>query len=119
MEDKKISINSIDAYIATFPETVQGILKEIRAIINDSVPDVQESISYQMPTFKLNGKRLIYFAAFKKHIGLFGASGVIEAFPEELTAYAGPKGNLQFPLNQPMPYDLICKIVAFRVSKIL
>lgn len=119
MKDKKVGINSIDEYIATFPETVQEILKEIRGVIHSEVPDVQESISYQMPTFKLNGKRIIYIAAFKKHIGIFGASGVVEAFPDELSAYAGPKGNLQFPINQPIPYDLIRKIVAFRVSKIL
>jgi len=71
-----------------------------------------------MPTFKLNGKRVIYFAAFKKHIGIFGASGAVQSFPDELSAYAGPKGNLQFPINQPMPLHLIRKIVAFQVAKI-
>ena len=115
MENKKVIFKSIDAYIASFPENIQRILQDIRATILDAAPQAEEKISYQMPTFTQNGN-LIYFAAFKNHIGVFGASGVVEAFHEELAPFAGPKGNLQFPIDKPIPLHLIRKIVAFRVA---
>jgi uncharacterized protein YdhG (YjbR/CyaY superfamily) len=107
---------NIDDYIAGFPEDVQKVLQKIRKTIQKAAPNAEETISYQMPAFKLHGN-LIYFAAFKKHIGLFPPVTAYEKFEEELAVYAGPKGNLRFPLDKPMPYDLITKIVAFRIKE--
>ncbi len=107
---------SIDEYIATFPPEVQTILTNIREIIHELVPEATEKISYQMPTFYLKGN-LVHFAAFKKHIGFYPTPSGIEAFQEELSQYKGAKGSVQFPLNQPMPYDLIRKIVLYRLEE--
>ena len=115
MENEKVSFKTIDAYIASFPENVQRILQDIREAILAAAPKAEEKISYQMPTFVYKGN-LIYFAAFKNHIGVFGVSGAVEAFHEELAPFAGPKGNLQFPIDKPIPLHLIRKIVAFRVA---
>lgn len=116
MENEKVIFKTIDAYIASFPENIQRILQDIRETIHAAAPQAEEKISYQMPTFVYKGN-LIYFAAFKNHIGVFGASGVVEAFHEELAPFAGPKGNLQFLIDQPIPLHLIHKIVAFRVAE--
>jgi len=107
---------TIDDYIAAFPEDVQETLQTIRRIVHEEAPDAQETIKYQMPTFTLNGN-LVHFAAFKKHIGFYPVPSGIEAFKDELAGYVGGKGSVQFPLDQPMPYDLIRRIVAFRVSE--
>jgi uncharacterized protein YdhG (YjbR/CyaY superfamily) len=116
MESKKVSFNSIDEYIATFPEAVQKLLQKVRATIKATAPkSATEKISYQMPCFELNGSNLIHFAAFKNHIGIYGAGGAIEVH-KELAAYAGPKGTLKFPYAEPLPVDLIRKIVKFRVA---
>jgi uncharacterized protein YdhG (YjbR/CyaY superfamily) len=109
---------TIDEYIAGFPENVQEILQEIRKTIQKAAPDAVEAISYAMPTFKLNGN-LVHFAAFKNHIGLYPAPQGIEAFKKELSVYKGAKGSVQFPLDQPMPLALIAKIVKFRVAQSL
>ncbi len=106
----------IDAYIAGFPPEVQEILEKIRMTIREAAPDAAETISYQMPTFTLKGN-LVHFAAFKKHIGFYPAPTGIEAFKDELSVYKGGKGSVQFPLDQPIPFDLIGRIVEFRVKE--
>lgn len=109
-------MESIDEYIATLPEEIQSILQEIRETIRAAAPDAQEKISYQMPTFALHGN-LVHFAAFKNHIGFYPTPSGVEAFQEELARYKGAKGSIQFPLNEPMPLDLITRIVKMRVAE--
>ncbi len=116
MDSKKSGFNSIDEYIATFPKDIQKILEELRATIKVAAPDSEEKISYQMPTFFMNGN-LVHFAAFKKHIGFYPTPSGIEAFQKELSAYEGAKGSVQFPLDKPMPLKLITRIVKFRVAE--
>ena len=116
MENNKAGFNSIDEYIATFPEDIQAILEAVRATIKAAAPEAQEKISYQMPTFFLNGN-LVHFAAFKKHIGFYPAPHGIEAFKDELSVYKGAKGSVQFPLDEPMPLELISRIVHYRVAE--
>lgn len=108
---------TIDKYIAGFPKGVQEVLEKIRATIKKAALGVEEKISYQIPAFTLKGDFLIYFAAYKKHIGLYPAPRGSEEFKEELAAYAGGKGTVQFPLDQPIPYGLIRRIVKFRIKK--
>lgn len=107
---------TIDEYIAIFPQEVQLILSNIRTLIKELVPEATEKISYQMPTFYLGGN-LVHFAAFKNHIGFYPTPNGIEAFREELSKYKGAKGSVQFPLNQPIPYELIRKIVLYRLEE--
>ncbi len=116
MEKSKTSFASIDEYIVTFPEEVQKKLEELRAVIKAAAPDAEEKISYQMPTFALKGN-LVHFAAYKNHIGFYPTPSGIEEFKDELSAYEGAKGSIRFPLDKPIPYDLIAKIVAFRVKE--
>lgn len=116
MEISKTTYESIDDYISKFPTEVQEILMTIRKVIKESAPDAKEKISYQMPTFALHGN-LVHFAAFKNHIGFYPAPSGIEAFKEELSVYKGAKGSVQFPINKPLPYELISKIVKFRVAE--
>ncbi|MDO8943116.1 MAG: DUF1801 domain-containing protein [Desulfobacterales bacterium] len=116
MESNKPVINSIDEYIATFPEEVQKILGELRAVIKAAAPDAVEKISYQMPTFFLKGN-LVHFAAYKRHIGFYPTPSGIEDFQDELSIYANAKGSVQFPIDQPLPLALIGKIVKFRVTE--
>jgi uncharacterized protein YdhG (YjbR/CyaY superfamily) len=116
MEASQTAPKDIDAYIAAFPDEVQAILEKIRRIIREAAPEAKETINYQMPTFVLNGN-LVHFAAFKNHIGFYPTPSGIEAFKEELSPYKGAKGSVQFPLDQPIPFDLIGKIVAFRVKE--
>lgn len=116
MATARATPKSIDEYIAAFPPEVQAVLEKIRVTISDAAPDAQETISYQIPTFTLNGA-LVHFAGFKKHIGLYppvkGDAGLVKA----VSTYAGEKGNLRFPLDQPIPYDLIERIVKLRVKQ--
>ncbi len=107
---------SIDEYILKFPKDTQEILLEIRKVIKEAAPEATEKISYQMPTFYLHGN-LVHFAAFKSHIGFYPAPSGIEAFKEELSVYKGAKGSVQFPIDKPMPYALISRIVKFRVAE--
>jgi uncharacterized protein YdhG (YjbR/CyaY superfamily) len=107
---------SIDDYIASFPPDVQEILEKIRSTIREAAPEAEETIKYRMPTFTLNGN-LVHFAAFKKHIGFYPVPTGIEKFKKELSVYAGGKGSVQFPLDKPIPYDLINRIVRFRTEE--
>jgi uncharacterized protein YdhG (YjbR/CyaY superfamily) len=117
MKSKKAGFNSIDEYIATFPKDVQKILEELRGTIKAAAPDVEEKISYQMPTFNLNGGYLVYFAAWKNHISMYPIPSGSEAFNKEVSQYAEGKGTLKFPINKPLPLKLITKIVKFRVAE--
>jgi uncharacterized protein YdhG (YjbR/CyaY superfamily) len=116
MENKKAGFVSIDEYIATFPGEIQKLLKEVRATIKAAAPDAEEKISYQMPTFFLNGN-LVHFAAHKNHIGFYPTPAGIQAFKKELSIYESSKGAVQFPTDRPMPLKLIDKIVRFRVAE--
>ena len=107
---------TIDEYIAGFPQDAQEILESIKAVIREAAPDAKETISYQMPTFKLKGN-LVHFAAFKTHIGFYPTPTGIDEFKDELSVYTGGKGSVQFPLDKPMPLDLIRRIVEFRVKE--
>ena len=115
MTNKK-QFKTIDEYIKTFPRDVQSILEKIRQTIREAAPEAVEAISYQMPTFKLNGKNLVHFAAWKNHIGFYPTPSGIEAFKKELMPYKGAKGSIQFPLEITIPYDLVKKIVIFRMK---
>jgi len=106
----------IDEYIARFPPHIQEILQKIRMTIHEAAPQAQETISYQMPTFTLKGN-LVHFAAFKNHIGFYPTPTGTEKFQEELSVYKGGKGSIRFPLDRPIPYDLIRRIVEFRVKE--
>ncbi len=107
---------NIDEYIADLPRDLQEILEEIRLTIRKAAPDAQETIKYQIPTFTLNGN-LVHFAAFKKHIGFYPTPTGIERFRKELSANEGAKGSVKFPLDKPIPFDLIGKIVKFRAKE--
>ena len=116
MEEKNIVIETIDEYIATYDIEVQQILHTLRKVIKEEAPKASEKISYRMPTFYLHGN-LVHFAAYKNHIGFYPAPSGISAFHEELSKYKGAKGSVQFPIDQPLPYELIRKIVKFRVAE--
>ncbi|WP_153976975.1 iron chaperone [Paenibacillus xylanilyticus] len=106
----------VDEYISRFAPDVQVRLQALRQIIREAAPNAEEKISYQMPTYALHGN-LVHFAAYKNHIGFYPAPSGIEAFRDELSAYKGAKGSVQFPLNQPLPEELIRRIVEFRVKE--
>ena len=108
---------SIDAYMATFPPEVQEVLEQVRATIRTAAPEAEETIAYAMPAFRLYGKPLVYFAAFKNHIGFYALPSGTAALKEEMSRYKSGKGSIQFPLNEPMPLELIARIVAFRVDE--
>lgn len=108
--------DSIEAYISGFPEHIQEILEQIRSTIKSVAPDASEAIKYAIPTFILNGN-LVHFAGYKNHIGLYPAPSGMEQFEEEIAMYKTGKGTLQFPIDQPMPLDLIARIVKFRVQE--
>ena len=109
--------NPMDEFITKQPAEVQAILQKIRAIIQKSAPGAEEAMAYGIPTFKLNGRNLVHFSAFKEHIGFYPTPSGIEAFKKELSAYEGAKGSVKFPLSKPIPYALITKIVKFRVKE--
>ena len=108
---------TVDEYIAGFPPEVQRLLQQIRSAIKAIVPDAEETIKYRMPTFVLH-ENLVHFAAFKKHVGFYPAPSGIAEFKEELSAYDGAKGSIKFPIDQPMPLDLIERIVRFRIREV-
>jgi len=113
---KKRDFKSTDEYIATFPKDVQSVMEKLRKAIKEEAPKATETISYQMPTFKLNGN-LVHFAAYKKHIGFYPTPSAIEAFREKLSSYKTSKGAIQFPLDKSLPIDLVKEMVRFRVKQ--
>lgn len=116
MKAETTAPQTIDEYIAGFPADIQARLQQIRQTIREAAPDAQEAIKYQMPTFTLKGN-LVHFAAFKHHIGFYPAPSGIERFQDQLAEYKGAKGSVRFPLDQPIPFDLITEIVRFRVKE--
>lgn len=110
--------STIDEYIAEFPEDTQRLLEEMRALVRAVAPDATETISYAIPTFDLNGKHLVHFAGYAKHIGFYPVPSAMTAFKDELAPYRRGKGSAQFPLDQPLPSDLITRIVAFRLNEV-
>ncbi len=116
MEPTRSEPQTIDEYIAGFPPDVQAVLQQVRATIKEAAPGAEETIKYRMPTFMLNGN-LVYFAGFKEHIGFYPIPTGIEAFKKELSVYKQGRSSVQFPLDKPMPYGLITRIVKFRVKE--
>lgn len=110
-------MNEIETYIQQFPNNVQEILRNIRKLIKENVPNADEHIAYGMPAYKTNKKPLVYFAAFKNHIGFYATPSGHNEFQNELLKYKQGKGSVQFPIDQPIPYKLIEKIVKFRVEE--
>jgi len=117
MNSNMIKPGNVDKYIAGFPEHVQTLLQEVRMTVRKAAPDALEMISYGMPAFKLQGKPLVYFAAFKNHIGFYPTPNGIEEFEKELSVYKQGRGSVQFPLDKPLPLNLISRIVKFRSEK--
>jgi len=110
---------SVDDYIQACPEHVRGRLEEMRRTIRKAVPDATEVIAYQIPTSRLRGRNLVHFAAFREHVGFYPTASGTEAFSEELAPHSTSKGTVRFPLDQPIPHDLVSRIVAFRVKEVL
>jgi uncharacterized protein YdhG (YjbR/CyaY superfamily) len=116
MEPQKSNFKTIDDYIKSFPEDIQKILETVRQTIKKAAPEAEEAISYQMPTFKLNGN-LVHFAAFKNHIGFYPTPSGTKEFKKEISVFRSGKGSIQFPIDKPMPLSLIKKIVEYRVKE--
>ena len=114
---KRSTAGSIDEYIAGFPRATQLALEELRAVIRASAPGATETISYAIPTFDLAGRHLVHFAGYEKHVGFYPVPSGMEAFKEELGPYRSGKGSAQFPLGEPLPTDLIRRIVEYRVEE--
>jgi uncharacterized protein YdhG (YjbR/CyaY superfamily) len=114
--DRKKGFKNIDEYIATFPNNIQVVLQELRQTIRDAAPEAEETISYQIPAFKLNGI-LVWFAAFKNHIGFYPKASAIVSFKKKLSDYEVSKGTIRFRLDKPIPFDLVRKIVKHRVKE--
>ena len=110
-------INTVEDYIKKLPDGVQGLLIKIQQIIKEKAPESVETISYGMPAYKLNNRPLVYFAAYKNHIGFYATPTGHQKFIKELSGYKQGKGSVQFPINEPIPYDLIGRIVEFRVKE--
>jgi uncharacterized protein YdhG (YjbR/CyaY superfamily) len=115
---KRSAPESVDDYIAGFPADTQRVLEKIRRTIRKTAPKAEESISYQIPAYKVEGKVLIYFAGFAKHVSVYPAPREVKEFKKELAAYKGGKGTVQFPLDKKIDYDLISRIVKFKLQKI-
>jgi uncharacterized protein YdhG (YjbR/CyaY superfamily) len=113
----KTDYKTVDEYIRSFPKDIQLVLEKVREAIKKKAPDAVESIAYGMPAYKTNGKPLVYFAGYKKHIGFYATPTGHTAFAEELSKYKQGKGSVQFPLDKPIPYELIKRIVTFRVAE--
>lgn len=114
--DQTASFETIDEYIALFPKPVQKMMQEVRKTISQAAPEAVECISYKMPTFKMK-RNLVHFAAYKHHIGFYPGAGGIDAFQDEIKQYKNAKGSVQFPIDEPMPLELIKKVTTFRVKQ--
>lgn len=114
---ERSTATTIDAYIAEFPAEVRERLEQVRTLVREIAPDATETISYAIPTFDLNGKHLVHFAGYAKHVGFYPAPTGMEAFKEDFAPYQTGKGSVRFPLDQPLPVDLIRRIVEFRVAE--
>lgn len=120
METSRKKYRTIEEYIALLPKEVRESMEKLRLVIKESAPEAEQKISYGLPTFDLKGKHLVFFGAFKKHISLYPvSSGMINAFKSELPQFQTSTGTLQFPLDKPIPYDLVKRIVELRVKEIL
>jgi uncharacterized protein YdhG (YjbR/CyaY superfamily) len=117
MPMKSRRFKTVDEYISGFPKGTQRILEQMRRTIKSAVPGAQETISYQIPTFKMKGTTIAHFAAFKEHIGFYPPAP--KAFTEEVSRYAGPRGNLKFPIDEPMPLELVKRIVKYRARQLV
>ena len=117
MKSKKVTFQSLDEYIATFPADTQKMLQELRQTIKAAAPEAAETISYNMPTFTLQGKYLIYFAGWKNHISIYPIPPGSAAFNKQVSQYAAGKGTLKFPLDKPIPLQLITRMVKYRVAE--
>jgi uncharacterized protein YdhG (YjbR/CyaY superfamily) len=113
----KVEFKNVDEYIISFPEPVQKLLKEMRSAIRNAAPEAEESIGYGMAAYKLKGKPLVYFAGFPKHIGFYATPTGHAEFAGELSKYKQGKGSVQFPLDKPLPLDLVSTITKFRVAE--
>ncbi len=109
---------NIDEYIKSSPKDTQGILEKIKGIVQKHCPEALETISYGIPTYDLNGKHLVHFAGFKTHIGFYPTPSGIEAFKKEISKFTWAKGSVQFPVDKPVPFDLIEKIIVFRIKEL-
>ena len=116
MTTTRTKFDNIDNYIASFPEETQELLERLRLTIKKAAPEAQETINYGIPTFTLKGN-LVHFAAFKNHIGFYPTPSGIETFKKDLSAYDGAKGSVKFPIDKPIPFELISRIVKFRVKE--
>jgi len=119
MEGNIDTYETIDEYISNFSPEIQEKLIKLRKAIREAAPDAREKIGYRMPTFTLDGKNLVHFAAFDNHIGFYPTPSGIETFKQELSAYKGAKGSVQFPIDMPIPYELVSRIVRFRVDEVM
>ncbi len=113
----RITYKNVDEYIVSFPEEIQKVLIKVRSVIRQTAPQAEESISYGMPAYKTNGKPLVYFAAFRNHIGFYATPSGHKEFVTELSKYKQGKGSVQFPINETVPYDLIRRITLFRAKE--
>lgn len=113
------SARTIDEYLAEFPPETRRALEEVRAAIRETAPDAVETISYAIPTFDLKGRHLVHFAGYERHVGFYPGADGIAAFAGELTGYKSAKGSVQFPLDRPLPLDLVRRITAYRVERVL
>ncbi|MFB3906217.1 MAG: iron chaperone [Acidobacteriota bacterium] len=117
MRGKSTAPKDIDEYVSGFPAHVQEVLQKVRMTIKEAAPEAEEAISYQIPAFNLKGRYLVYFAAFKKHIGVYPTPFESEELKEELLPYKSGKATARFPLDQPIPFDVISKIVKYRARQ--
>ncbi|MDI6900901.1 MAG: DUF1801 domain-containing protein [Anaerosomatales bacterium] len=113
-----MAVDPIDEYISGYPLQTQAVLRRLRAIIREEAPEAAETISYRLPTFDLNGKHLVHFGGFTEHVGLYPTPSGTDAFSAEIARYKHGKGSVQFPLDEPLPEDLIRRIVRFRVGEV-
>ncbi len=115
----RTTAQTVDEYIAEFPEETRRALEEVRAVIREAAPDAVETMSYAIPTFDLKGRHLVHFAGYARHVGFYPGADGIAAFAGELTRFKSAKGSVQFPLDEPLPLDLVRRVTAYRVDRVL